>query len=190
MSNKEGGQKPRNIKSFLSRQLRSEVLLASVLWEEPTAINQAKSMLAAFIHNKTMVSPNLREVIYTGSVQSGDITLWSHCWDRFYELTTNNGPYVERMELLRALAATKNLWLQNRLLAQVIYLQKEELVEILDSIAGTPSGAMACRFLQAKWNELQMKLGSGSVAFAQVITAITQYGATKFDYDEVSVNVT
>lgn len=169
-----------------SRLLRAEVMLASVLWEESAAIKQAKAMLAGFIHNRTMVSANLREVIYTGSVLSGDITLWSHCWDRFYELTTNNGAYVERMELLRALGETKNSWLQNRLLAQVISLPTNELVEILESIAGTPTGgAMACRFLQAKWNELQVKLGHGSVAFARVITAITQYGATKFDYDEV-----
>lgn len=68
----------------------------------------------------------------------------------------------------------------------MISLPTNELVEILESIAGTPTGgAMACRFLQAKWNELQTKLGHGTVAFARVITAITQYGATKFDYDEV-----
>lgn len=143
-------------------------------------------MLAAFISNRTMVSPNLREVIYTGSILSGDIALWSYCWDRFYDLTTNNGPNVERRELIRALGETKNSWLQNRLLAQVIALPTNDLVEILESIAGTPTGgAMACRFLQAKWNELQKKLGHGSVSFARVITAITQYGATKFDYDEV-----
>lgn len=44
---------------------------------------------------------------------------------------------------------------------------------------------MACRFLQAKWNDLQAKLGAGSEQFAQVITAITQFGASKFDYEEV-----
>lgn len=44
---------------------------------------------------------------------------------------------------------------------------------------------MACRFLQAKWYDLEAKMGAGSVNFAKVISAITQYGATKFDYDEV-----
>lgn len=58
---------------------------------------------------------------------------------------------------------------------------------MLQAIAGTPTGgAMACRFLQAKWYDLQSKMGAGSVNFAKVISAITQYGATKFDYDEVS----
>lgn len=46
-------------------------------------------------------------------------------------------------------------------------------------------GAMACRFLQAKWYDLEAKMGAGSINFAKVISAITQYGATKFDYDEV-----
>lgn len=171
------------------RLLRSEVLLASVLWEDSSAIKQAKNKLSAFLNSTAMVSANLREVVYTGSVLSGELLLWSYCWDRFNDLRSSNLGYVERMELLRALGETKDSWLQNRLLSHVISLPPDELVEILESIAGTPTGgAMACRFLQAKWNELQMKLGAGTVQFARVITAITQYGATKFDYDEVSVS--
>lgn len=76
---------------------------------------------------------------------------------------------------------------QNRLLSHVITLPPNEVVQVLQAIAGTPTGgAMACRFLQAKWYDLEAKIGSGSVNFAKVISAITQYGATKFDYDEVS----
>lgn len=76
--------------------------------------------------------------------------------------------------------------LQNRLLSHVITLPPNEVVQVLKAIAGTPTGgAMACRFLQAKWYELQSKMGAGSINFARVISAITQYGATKFDYDEV-----
>lgn len=81
--------------------------------------------------------------------------------------------------------------LQNRLLALVVTLPQPEVVEVLESIAGTPTGgAMACRFLQAKWFDLQARMGRGTVFFAQVVSAITQYGATKFDYDEVSVRTT
>lgn len=81
-----------------------------------------------------------------------------------------------------------NFRLQNRLLSHVITLPPNEVVQVLQAIAGTPTGgAMACRFLQAKWYDLQTKMGAGSVNFAKVISAITQYGATKFDYDEVSL---
>lgn len=91
------------------------------------------------------------------------------------------------MQLLRALGKTKDAWLQNRLLSHVTMLPTVEVVQVLQAISGTPTGgAMACRFLQAKWYDLQSKLGQGSTNFAKVITAITQYGATKFDYDEVS----
>lgn len=76
--------------------------------------------------------------------------------------------------------------LQNRLLTHVITLPPSDVVQVLKAIAGTPTGgAMACRFLQAKWYDLQSKLGAGTIDFARVISAITQYGATKFDYDEV-----
>lgn len=68
----------------------------------------------------------------------------------------------------------------------MITLPPTEVVQVLQAIAGTPTGgAMACRFLQAKWYDLESKMGAGSVNFAKVISAITQYGATKFDYDEV-----
>lgn len=58
--------------------------------------------------------------------------------------------------------------------------------EILNYSTST-GGAMACRFLQAKWFDLQKRFGRGSMNFAKIITAITKYGANKFDYDEVSI---
>ena len=69
----------------------------------------------------------------------------------------------------------------------MVTLPSTEVVQVLEAISGTPTGgAMACRFLQAKWYDLQSKMGSGSEHFARVISAITKYGATKFDYDEVN----
>lgn len=90
------------------------------------------------------------------------------------------------MQLLRALGRTKDAWLQNRLLSHVTMLPTAEVVQVVQAIAGTPTGgAMACRFLQAKWFDLEKRMGQGTIAFAKVISAITRYGATKFDYDEV-----
>jgi hypothetical protein len=61
-----------------------------------------------------------------------------------------------------------------------------EIIPTLEAISSTPTGgAMACRFLQAKWLDLERRFGKGSLNFAKVITAITRYGANKFDYDEV-----
>lgn len=73
-------------------------------------------------------------------------------------------------------------------MAHVVTLPPTEVVQVLEAIAGTPTGgAMACRFLQAKWYDLQARMGSGTVYFANVVSAITQFGATKFDYDEVTL---
>lgn len=92
----------------------------------------------------------------------------------------------ERIELLKALGLTKDAWLQNRLLTYVMTLPTNEITPTLEAISSTPTGgAMACRFLQAKWFDLQKRFGRGSINFAKVITAITKYGANKFDYDEV-----
>ncbi|XP_052837377.1 endoplasmic reticulum aminopeptidase 2 isoform X4 [Drosophila gunungcola] len=170
-----------------TRLLRPEVLLASVLWEDIDSITKAKNMLNQYLYyNGSAISPNLREVVYTGSILSGEYIYWQHCWERFVNLQRTSETFVERMQLLRALGRTKDAWLQNRLLSHVTMLPTEEVVQVLKAIAGTPTGgAMACRFLQAKWFELEKRLGPGTISFAKVISAITQYGATKFDYDEV-----
>lgn len=45
------------------RLLRPEVLLASVLWEDPASIAQAKQLLQNHLNNSSaVISPNLREV--------------------------------------------------------------------------------------------------------------------------------
>ncbi|XP_058449769.1 endoplasmic reticulum aminopeptidase 2 isoform X1 [Malaya genurostris] len=163
--------------------LRPTVLLNAVLWEEPDAIRNAKELM----NDQTNIPPNLRSVAYIGSVLSGEIRYWQDCWALYNVMRKENDVgSEERMELLRALGVTKDAWLQNRLLSHVITLPVTEIVQVLEAIAGTPTGgAMACRFLQAKWFDFQSKLGRGSVDFARVISAITQYGSTKFDYDEL-----
>jgi ERAP1-like C-terminal domain len=50
------------------RLLRPEVLMASVMWEEPEAIVQAKKLLHSSISNSTVIPPNLRAVSLLQSV--------------------------------------------------------------------------------------------------------------------------
>ena len=117
---------------------------------------------------------------------SGDLEYWQYCYERYIQLRNDKNNLDERIELLKALGLTKDAWLQNRLLTYVMTLPTNEITPTLEAISSTPTGgAMACRFLQAKWFDLQKRFGRGSINFAKVITAITKYGANKFDYDEV-----
>lgn len=145
---------------------------------------------------------------YVGAVLSGDLIFWQYCYERYTQLRRDKDNLDERIELLKALGVTKDAWLQNRLLTYVMTLPSAEITPTLEAIASTPTGesrklpqsktdylifhrlsstggAMACRFLQAKWFDLQKRFGRGSINFAKVISAITKYGANKFDYDEV-----
>jgi hypothetical protein len=45
-----------------TRLLRPQILLASVLWEQPESIKEAKNILHTHLFNATVVAPNLREV--------------------------------------------------------------------------------------------------------------------------------
>lgn len=55
-------EKGNHANAFRCRLLRPEVLLASVLWEETEAINQAKQLLHNFLTNGSVIPANLREV--------------------------------------------------------------------------------------------------------------------------------
>lgn len=92
------------------RLLRPEVLLASVLWEEPDAIQQARQLLQAAIGNNSLVAANLREVAYTGAVLAGELTHWQYCWKRYVSLRGTPEGLTERLQLLRALGKTKDAW--------------------------------------------------------------------------------
>ncbi|XP_053677741.1 glutamyl aminopeptidase [Anopheles nili] len=170
-----------------AKLLRPVLMLSAALWEEADTIKFAKGLVTNFTTNSVPIPPNLRAVAYIGSVLSGEFQYWQFCWDRYIAVRREKSSVLEeRMELLRSLGVTKDAWLQNRLLSHVITLPVFEIVQVLEAIAGTPTGgAMACRFLQAKWYDFQSKLGRGTVQFARVISAITQYGSTKFDYDEL-----
>ncbi|XP_055909262.1 endoplasmic reticulum aminopeptidase 2 [Eupeodes corollae] len=170
-----------------TKMVRPGVLLALVLWEDGDVIKKSKTIFNQFINERNEhIPPNLREAIYTGAILSGEYVYWQFCWEKFLTLQTTPGNFTERMQLVRALGRTKDVWLQNRLLSHITLLPTAEIVEVLQSIAGTPiGGAIACRFLQANWFDLQSRLGEGSVSFAKVISIITQYGSTNFDYDEV-----
>lgn len=144
---------------------------------------------------------------YVGAVLSGDLIFWQYCYERYTQLRRDKDNLDERIELLKALGVTKDAWLQNRLLTYVMTLPSPEITPTLEAIASTPTGekhyrikyeksknvflstggAMACRFLQAKWFDLQKRFGRGSTNFAKVISAITKYGANKFDFDEVII---
>lgn len=44
------------------RLIRPQILLASVLWEQPESIKESKTILQSHLLNATAISPNLREV--------------------------------------------------------------------------------------------------------------------------------
>lgn len=123
-----------------TRLIRPQILLASVLWEQPESIKEAKSILNSHLINATKISPNLREVTYAGAILSGDLEYWQYCYERYIQLRKEKDNLDERIELLKALGVTKDAWLQNRLLSYVMTLPTVEITPTLEAIASTPTG--------------------------------------------------
>jgi hypothetical protein len=141
------------------RLVRPQILLASVLWEQPESIKEAKVILQSHLFNATVIAPNLREVsfendkreqslmnfklkvTYVGAVLSGDLIYWQYCYERYTQLRRDKDNLDERIELLKALGVTKDAWLQNRLLTYVMTLPSAEITPTLEAIASTPTGS-------------------------------------------------
>lgn len=47
-----------------TRLVRAQILLASVLWEHPDSIKEARVILQSHLFNATVIAPNLREVSF------------------------------------------------------------------------------------------------------------------------------
>lgn len=67
-------------------------------------------LILDFTHFFLKLFVNVRQVVYTGAVLSGEYTFWQYCWERYISLRGSPEGTTERLQLLRALGKTKDAW--------------------------------------------------------------------------------
>lgn len=93
-----------------SRLLREEILKALVEAEHAEAISRAKSMFQELKKNNSAVSANLKSLIYSVGVKTGNEEDWQWCYDKY---TTTNIP-SDRAMLIGSLGASNNVLVLQR----------------------------------------------------------------------------
>jgi len=172
--------------SHLNRKLRATLLMAAVQYGDESTIKMAKKLFDEWVMNRYRIQPNFREVVYTAGVRFGSSKEWDFCWKRY---KTSKIP-SEQSLLLNVLSSTRNPWLLIRLLNYSLDRDKirpQDTVQVITEVARNPDGRLlAWRFVRENWGTILSMFGDGSFSMDSIITGVTYYFSSQFDYDEVA----
>ena len=98
-----------------SRLLREDILKALVEAEHTEAIAKAKSMFQELKKNNSAVSANLKSLVFSVGVKTGDEEDWKWCYDKY---TSTNIP-SDRAMLIGSLGASNNVLVLQRYHLQI-----------------------------------------------------------------------
>ncbi|XP_042215803.1 aminopeptidase N-like isoform X2 [Homarus americanus] len=106
-------------------------------------------------HNETIISPNLKSVVYCRAMAAGGEEEWEFAWDRY--LKSNVGS--EKSRLLRAMGCTNKLWLLSRFLEIAFNtesgIRKQDSQLVFSSVAFNPIGRpLALTYLNNHWKKI------------------------------------
>ncbi|KAJ8985877.1 hypothetical protein NQ317_006251, partial [Molorchus minor] len=170
----------------LEKLLCAEVLSAALLCDLNDTISHAKIEFQKWmVHNKT-VDPNLKEVVYSAGIKYGGINEWQHCWNVYNNSTSPS----ERRLLLKALGTASDPWLLQRYLMETLdknMVKPEDVKVVLEVVSANPEGRLlAWRHLKAYWPTMHSLYGNGTLLMGSLISAVTAYLSTPYDFYEVS----
>lgn len=92
-----------HIQSLLQR----EILEAAVYFGLSSAVNEARRLFQQWMAGQLQLPPDIRDIVYSTGVKYGGWTEWDHCWQRYKETSVPD----ERLNFLRALAASNDPWI-------------------------------------------------------------------------------
>ncbi|XP_066255197.1 endoplasmic reticulum aminopeptidase 2-like isoform X2 [Euwallacea similis] len=174
-------------KDHVKQLLRSKVLSAAVLCELNETINDAKSLFQRWMLNNQTIDYNLREMVYAAGIKFGGMAEWQFCWNA-YNITQDVN---ERRMLLKALGQPRgDPWLLQRYLIETLdknTIRPEDVKVVLAVVAANPEGKLlAWRHLKAYWSTMYTLFGNSTSMMGGLISAVTAYLSTPYDYYEVT----
>lgn len=92
-----------HIQSLLQR----EILEAAVYFGLSSAVNEARRLFQQWMSGQLQLPPDIRDIVYSTGIKYGGWTEWDYCWQRYKETSVPD----ERLNFLRALAASNDPWI-------------------------------------------------------------------------------
>ncbi|KAK8402122.1 hypothetical protein O3P69_001306 [Scylla paramamosain] len=105
--------------------------------------------------NKSIISPNLRDVVYCTAITAGKDKEWEFAWNQY--LNSNVGSETSR--LLSALGCSREKWILSRYLEMAFTkdtgIRKQDAVMVFYSVASNTVGQdLAWTFLRDQWHDI------------------------------------
>ncbi|XP_050699391.1 aminopeptidase Ey-like isoform X2 [Eriocheir sinensis] len=134
--------------------------------------------------NATIITPNVKWVVYCRSLEAGGEEEWSFAWDRY--LKSNVGS--EKTQLLSAMGCTKKQWLLSRYLDMAFDensgIRKQDSQRVFAAVAHNSVGRrLAWDYLRTNWAKIYKYFGGK--AKQRLITAGTKDFNTEQHLNEV-----
>ena len=161
-----GGTDP----SPLNSLLRSAVLGAGSLFNEPTVVTTAMGLWSAFVNNNVTVPVNLQSVVFTTAARYGGAGAGLALTNLFQSPSTDA---ATSRRMLSALSSSMDVaTLRNTLTLSMVesIVRKQDTVGVIAGVAGNPMGRpLAWLFLQQQWTELLGRYGQGGFALSNLL---------------------
>ncbi|XP_068239378.1 aminopeptidase N-like [Palaemon carinicauda] len=141
---------------LLSQYKRQKGLAWACMLEHHDCLNKSVElyrMWMAHPKNNSIVSPNLKSMVYCRGIQEGGEKEWQFAWQQY--LLSNVGS--EKEQLLSAMGCTRNQQILLRYLEMAFTtdsgIRKQDTKRVFRAVASNPVGtSMAWNFIQENWN--------------------------------------
>ncbi|XP_063887388.1 aminopeptidase N-like [Scylla paramamosain] len=124
--------------------------------------------------NKSIISPNLKDVVYCTAIAAGKDKEWEFAWNQY--LNSNVGS--EKSRLLSALGCSRELWILSRYLEMAFTkdtgIRKQDVVRVFYSVASNIVGQdLAWTFLRDQLDDIIDYMGRGFSSLKWMIKGTT-----------------
>jgi len=171
--------------THVERLLRVKVIRALIEADHKDAVDKTKEMFVAMKKENKTIPSNLRILVFSVGIMTGDQDDWNWCYDLY---TSTNIP-SDRALLLNAMGDSNNVFVLQNYLSLTLnqsQVRGQDVHSVLSSVASNPAGTLlAWRHLQRYWNNIWERFHAGSFIMGGIIKSVVGKFSTEFDYSQV-----
>ncbi|XP_064115925.1 aminopeptidase N-like [Macrobrachium nipponense] len=141
---------------LLSQYKRQQALSWACMLEYQDCLNKSVELYHTWMahpENSSVVSPNLKSMVYCRGIQEGGEKEWLFAWQQYAHSNVGS----EKEQLLSAMGCTRNQHLLLRYLEMAFTansgIRKQDIKRVFGAVASNPAGiSVAWNFVRENWN--------------------------------------
>lgn len=175
--------------NLLKQYLRESTLSWLCGYEYKDCIDTAKAMFQRWRENPTdltIISPNLRGIVYCAAVRHGSQDVWDFLWQQYQSTLVAS----ERDKFMHSLACAKEPWLLTRYLDWSMNsssgIRRQDGSYVFRSVGSKLYGRdIAFNYLRDKWNQVFELYGKSFFDISGLLKSVTSSLNTQFELSQL-----